>query len=45
LANRVFYDLDAAIKQAEFGLVEMAANESAIRQLTSWLWISAILKT
>jgi transposase len=44
-ANRVFDALDAATKQAEFGLAEMAANKSAIRQLTNWPWISAILKT
>lgn len=44
-ANRVFDDLDAAIKQAELGLTKMALNKSAIRQLTNWTWISAILKT
>jgi transposase len=27
--NRVFDDLDAAIKQAEYGLMEMAANTPA----------------
>jgi len=27
------------------GLAEMAADMSAIRQLTNWSWISAILKT
>ena len=44
-ANRVFDSLDAATKQAESGLTEMAANKSAMRQLTNWPWISAILKT
>jgi transposase len=44
-ANRVFDSLDAASEQAERGLREMAANQSAIRQLTNWPWISAILKT
>jgi transposase len=44
-ANRVFDALDAATTQAEFGLVEMAANTLATRQLTNWPWISAILKT
>jgi len=44
-ANRVFDSLDAATKQAERGLAEMAANKSAVRQLTNWPWISAVLKT
>ena len=44
-ANRVFDSLDAATEQAELGLTEMAANKSAIRQLTNWPWISDILKT
>jgi transposase len=44
-ANRVFDSLNAATEQAELGLAEMAANKSAIRQLTNWPWISAILKT
>jgi transposase len=44
-ANRVFESLDAATKQAECGLAEMAANKSAVRQLTNWTWISAVLKT
>lgn len=44
-ANRVFDSLDAATEQAERGLSMMAANKSAIRQLTNWPWISAILKT
>jgi transposase len=44
-ANHVFDALDAATTQAEFGLTQMAANKLAIRQLTNWPWISAILKT
>ena len=44
-ANRVFYALDAATTQAEFGSAEMAANKLATRQLTNLPWISAILKT
>jgi len=44
-ANRVFDSLDAATNQAERGLAEIAANKSAVRQLTNWTWISAILIT
>jgi len=44
-ANRVFDSLDAATEQAERGLTNMATNKSAIRQLTNWPWISAILNT
>ena len=44
-ANRVFDSLNAATEQAELGLAKMAANKLAIRQLTNWPWISAILKT
>jgi len=44
-ANCVFDALDAATNQAAFGLAEMAANKVAIRQLTNWPWMSAILKT
>jgi len=43
-ANRVFESLDSTTAQAEFGLTEMAANKPAIRSLTNWPWISAILK-
>jgi transposase len=42
-ANRVFDSLDAAIKQAESGLVNMANNKTAMISLTNWPWISAIL--
>jgi len=44
-ANRVFDSLDAATAQAEKGLSEMAAKKEAMRRLTNWPWISAILKT
>ena len=44
-ANRVFDSLNAATEQAKLGLAEMATNKLAIRQLTNWPWISAILKT
>jgi transposase len=44
-ANRVFDSLAAATEQAERGLSEMAANKMAMRSLTNWPWISAILKT
>jgi len=43
-ANRVFESLDAATTQAEFGLAEMAANKAAMKSLTNWPWINAILK-
>ncbi len=43
-ANRVFDSLDAATKQAERGLAEMAANTTSVHRLTNWPWISAILK-
>ena len=43
-ANRVFESLDAATAQAEFGLTEMAANKVAMKSLTNWPWINAILK-
>jgi transposase len=44
-ANSVFDSLDAATSQAERGLAEMKGNKEAIRGLTNWPWISAILKT
>ena len=44
-ANRVFDSLDSATNQAEYGLAEMAADKSAVRKLTNWPWISAIMKT
>jgi hypothetical protein len=44
-ANRVFDSLDAATRQAELGLAEMAADKPAVSKLTNWPWISVILKT
>ena len=43
-ANRVFDSLNAAILQAKNGLVNMASNREALKKLTNWPWISAILK-
>lgn len=43
-ANRVFDSLEAATAQAEFGLTEMAKNRAAMKSLTNWPWINAILK-
>jgi transposase len=42
-ANRVFESLDAATKQAEYGLSKMRKNKTATKQLTNWPWISAIM--
>ena len=44
-ANRVFESLDAATAQAEFGLAVMASSKAAVKQLSNWPWISAILNT
>jgi transposase len=44
-ANRVFDSLAAATEQAQRGLAAMAVHKEALRQLTNWHWISAILKT
>jgi len=43
-ANRVFDSLNAATLQAENGLAHMASNRKALKNLTNWPWISAILK-
>ena len=43
-ANRVFDSLNAATLQAEHGLANMASNRQALKSLTNWPWISAILK-
>ena len=43
-ANRVFDSLSAATLQAEKGLANMASNREALKSLTNWPWISAILK-
>ena len=43
-ANRVFDSLGAATLQAERGLANMASNREALKSLTNWSWIGAILK-
>jgi transposase len=42
-ANRVFDSLNAAILQAEKGLDNMVSNSKALKSMTNWPWISAIL--
>jgi len=42
--NKVFDSLDAATLQAENGLARMACNKKALKSLTNWHWINAILK-
>ena len=42
-ANKVFDSLNAATHQAEDGLAHMASNKKALKRLTNWKWISAIL--
>jgi transposase len=42
-ANRVFDSLNAATGQAEFGLANIASNKQALKSLTNWPWINAIL--
>lgn len=42
-ANRVFDSLNAATSQAEYGLANMASNRQALKSLTYWPWISAVL--
>ena len=44
-ANRVFDSLAAAIKQAEKGLATMASDKIAMKSLSNWPWINAILNT
>jgi len=43
-ANKVFDSLNAATHQAENGLACMASNSEALKSLTNWSWISAIMK-
>ena len=43
-ANKVFDSLSAATLQAEKGLANMASNREALKSLTNWPWIGAILK-
>ena len=40
-ANRVFDSLDAATRQAERGLSEMAADLNAMISLTNWSWVNS----
>jgi transposase len=42
-ANKVFDSLNAATHQAETGLACMASNREALKRLTNWPWISAIM--
>jgi transposase len=42
-ANRVFDSLNAATLQAEHGLANMASNRLALKSLTNWSWVNAIL--
>ena len=42
-ANKVFDSLNAATLQAEKGLANMGTNREALKSLTNWPWISAIL--
>ena len=44
-ANRVFDSLNTAILQAENGLARLASNRKALKSLTNWPWINAILNT
>ena len=41
-ANKVFDSLEAATRQAEHGLSEMAANTNAMMSLTNWPWIKSV---
>lgn len=41
-ANKVFDSLEAATRQAEHGLSEMAANPGAMTSLTNWSWIKSL---
>ena len=42
--NRVFDSLNAATLQAENGLSRMSYDKKAVKSLTNWPWINAILK-
>jgi len=42
-ANKVFDSLSAATLQAERGLANMASNRPALKSLTNWPWINAIM--
>jgi transposase len=42
-ANRYFENLDQAIEQANFALSVIKSDHKALKSLTYWPWISAIL--
>ena len=42
--NKVFDSLNAATLQAENGLARMSSDKKAVKSLTNWPWINAILK-
>jgi transposase len=42
-ANRVFDSLEAAVRQAEKGLADIASNSEQVKRLTNWPWINVIL--
>ena len=42
-ANKVFDSLNATTLQAEHGLANVASNREALKSLTNWPWISAIM--
>jgi len=42
-ANKVFDSLNAVTLQAENGLAHMASKRDAVKSLTNWSWINAIL--
>lgn len=41
-ANKIFDSLEAATRQAEHGLAEMASDLSAMMSLTNWPWINSL---
>ena len=41
-ANKVFDSLDAVTRQAEQGLINMAADCAAVSRLTNWRWINSV---
>lgn len=43
LANRYFENLDDAMKEVMSGLTKMKRNRKALKSLTNWPWIRAIL--
>lgn len=43
-ANRVFDSLEAVVSQLEHGITTLAANKTAMKNLTCWPWIYDSLK-